>query len=178
MPDYPPLSRMAPTTFGSSRFGDLLANLGRTVGGALMAPGQAYQSQTPMTSEQMVKPAADLAMMTTLGSGAVPAEANTLRAGMARYRQALAEGKITPAEYQGFVDALRGQPPGFADKGAARIELNAAQRQVDKYSDLHQARQQAGRTLDAEESRALSDALERKSKAQQYLTSSQPIDLE
>jgi hypothetical protein len=178
MPDYLPLSQLAPTTFGTSRFGNLLANLGRSAGQAFMAPGQAYQSQTPITTEQMIKPAADIAMMTTLGAGAVPAEANTLRTGMARYQQALKEGQITPQEYQGFVDALRAQPPGFADKTAARIELNAAQRQVDKYSDLHQARQQSGRTLNAEESRAFSDALERKSKAQQYLTSSQPIDIE
>lgn len=46
-----------------------------------MAPGQAYQSTTPISSEEMIKPAFDLAGTTTLGAGAFPAEANTLRSG-------------------------------------------------------------------------------------------------
>jgi len=49
--------------------------------GAVLAPGRALQSTEPITTEQMIKPAADLAGLVTLGAGAVPAGANELRAG-------------------------------------------------------------------------------------------------
>jgi hypothetical protein len=49
----------------------------------MMAPGNALASETPITSEQMIEPAMNLAGAVTLGAGAVPAEANSLRAGMA-----------------------------------------------------------------------------------------------
>jgi hypothetical protein len=46
------------------------------------APGQAYNSKTPIPTDQMIAPATDLAGITTLGAGAMPAEANSLRTGM------------------------------------------------------------------------------------------------
>jgi hypothetical protein len=182
MPDYPPLSQLGgydPTGEANPAVWQLLARLGNRALQGFAAPGRVLASQSPMTSEQMIAPAQ--AMQSLMMGGAPMAERGAVGAfggRLARYQNALKEGQITPQEYQSFVDALRAQPPGFADKAAARVELNAAQRQVDRYSDLHQTRQQTGRTLNAEESRAFSDALERKSKAQQYLTSSQPIDIE
>jgi hypothetical protein len=68
MPDYPPLSQLAPKTFGTSSFGDWLANL---VYRGVTAPGKALASTTPMTSEQMIAPAQD--MMTLMAGGGVPA---------------------------------------------------------------------------------------------------------
>lgn len=66
---------------------------GAGVSGAL-APGRAYNSTEPVTTSQMVGPSLDLASLLTLGAGAVPAEANSLRAG------------IRP--YQSTIDALMG----------------------------------------------------------------------
>src|SRR6185312_13801657 len=63
----------------------ILQHLGSSIGKVFMAPGQALQSTTPMTSEDMIKPAADLAMMTTLGAGAVPQDANALNMGIKAY---------------------------------------------------------------------------------------------
>jgi hypothetical protein len=97
MDQYPPLSQLggAPQTFGTGRFGNLLANLGRSAAGILLAPGQIYQSQTPVTTGQMIKPAADIAMMTTLGAGAVPAEADALRMGMGQIGNRRPKGTTT-----------------------------------------------------------------------------------
>ncbi|HEX5509844.1 MAG TPA: hypothetical protein VFX37_15190 [Pseudolabrys sp.] len=50
-----------------------------------MAPGEAYQSTQPITTEQMIKPAADLAGLVTLGAGAAPAEADALNMGIRAY---------------------------------------------------------------------------------------------
>src|SRR6185312_6054719 len=63
----------------------ILQHLGSSIGKVFMAPGQALQSTTPITSDQMIKPAADLAMATTLGAGAAPAEANALNMGIKAY---------------------------------------------------------------------------------------------
>jgi len=52
---------------------------------AMAAPGNALASTTPITTEQMVKPAADMASMLTLGAGAIPAEANAMRMGIKAY---------------------------------------------------------------------------------------------
>jgi hypothetical protein len=49
------------------------ARMGQSIGSALMAPGHAYQSTTPITTEQMVAPAADLAGLVMGGSYAAPA---------------------------------------------------------------------------------------------------------
>jgi hypothetical protein len=70
MPDYPPLSQLggAPRTFGTSSFGDWLANM---IGQGLTAPGKALASTTPITSEQMIVPARD--MMALMVGGGVPA---------------------------------------------------------------------------------------------------------
>lgn len=43
-------------------------------------PGNAYQSTTPITSDQLIKPAAELVGVTTFGTGAVPIEADALEA--------------------------------------------------------------------------------------------------
>ena len=43
-------------------------------------PGEAYQSATPITSDQLINPAADLAGITTFGAGALPAEADVVDA--------------------------------------------------------------------------------------------------
>ena len=51
----------------------------------LMAPGNAYNSTTPMTSDMMIAPAMNMAGLVTLGAGAVPAGANELRAGIRPY---------------------------------------------------------------------------------------------
>jgi hypothetical protein len=55
------------------------------MGNAAAVPGRAYQSTEPLTSDQMVKPATDLASMVTLGAGAMPAEADALRMGIKAY---------------------------------------------------------------------------------------------
>jgi hypothetical protein len=68
MPDYPPLSQLAPKTFGTSSFGDWLANM---MYRGFTAPGKALASTTPMTSEQMIAPAQD--MMALMAGGGVPA---------------------------------------------------------------------------------------------------------
>jgi hypothetical protein len=73
MPDYPPLSQLAPKTFGTSSFGDWLANM---IGQGLTAPGRVLASPTPMTSEQMIQPAQE--MMVLMGSGAPMAERGAL----------------------------------------------------------------------------------------------------
>jgi hypothetical protein len=51
----------------------------------MAAPGEALASTTPITTEEMIKPAMDLAGLVTLGAGAMPAEANALRAGIKAY---------------------------------------------------------------------------------------------
>lgn len=68
-----------------------------------MIPGQVMQSQTPVTTGDLVKPAFDLAGLVTLGAGATPAEANALRAGL--------PGRKLPANNYGgpvsrYTDAL------------------------------------------------------------------------
>lgn len=52
----------------------------------LMAPGNAYNSTEPMTSDQMIGPAMNLAGLVTLGAGTVPAGANEIRAGIRPYQ--------------------------------------------------------------------------------------------
>lgn len=68
----------------------MASGIGRLIYNGFMAPGQALNSQTPITTDQMIAPAANMAGLVTLGAGAVPAEANTLRAGMA--------GRALPAD--------------------------------------------------------------------------------
>jgi len=57
----------------------------RGVGNALAFPGKVYQSQQPVSTEEMIGPAADIAGLTTLGAGAIPAEADSLRMGIKAY---------------------------------------------------------------------------------------------
>ncbi len=84
MPDqlFPPPNNPAwPSEGVQSRVRGLAAALMNT----LAAPGKALQSTTPIATDEMIKPAADIAMMTTLGAGAIPAEANTARMGIKAY---------------------------------------------------------------------------------------------
>src|SRR6185437_16727922 len=69
----------------SNPVSNVVGGLASGIGKVFMAPGQALQSTTPMTSGDMIKPAADLAMMTTLGAGAVPQEADALNMGIKAY---------------------------------------------------------------------------------------------
>lgn len=78
------------------------ARMAQSAARGFMAPGNALASTEPMTSEQMVGPAADIAGLLTLGAGAVPAQANTLRAGMSRL-------KLSPAEERHFDEMLKPQ---------------------------------------------------------------------
>lgn len=71
-----------PPTMLDKMFGNLVNGSAH----AVLAPGRALNSPVPMTSEEMIKPATDLAMALTLGAGAAPAEANTLRAGIRPYQ--------------------------------------------------------------------------------------------
>lgn len=52
---------------------------------AVATPGRIYNSPVAPTTEELIKPAADMAGFITLGAGAVPAEANALRAGIRPY---------------------------------------------------------------------------------------------
>jgi hypothetical protein len=77
---FPPTdNRQPPATFGTSPFATHFFNALQNI---LAAPGQALQSTTPITSDQMIAPAANLAGLVTLGAGAMPAEVNSLRAGI------------------------------------------------------------------------------------------------
>lgn len=91
-----------PPTFLDKLFGNLVNGTAH----AAMAPGQALNSTTPMTSAQMVKPATDLAMALTMGAGAAPAEANSLRAGVRPYQN-------VPDSLMGF--RKNGPQRGFED---------------------------------------------------------------
>jgi hypothetical protein len=72
---------MSPETFANPAVSQVLGNLGKTAANVFLAPGRALASEQPITSEEMIKPAADTASFMTLGAGAMPAEANALRAG-------------------------------------------------------------------------------------------------
>lgn len=63
----------------------IVGALGKQLLNAAMAPGEAYQSTQPITTDQMIAPAADLAGFVTLGAGAAPAEADALRMGIKAY---------------------------------------------------------------------------------------------
>jgi hypothetical protein len=79
-------------------------------GRAAMIPGQVYNSQVPMTSEQMVGPAADLASFVTLGAGAMPADANALRMGIKAYHG-------SPHDFERFDSSKIGTGEGAQDYG-------------------------------------------------------------
>ena len=82
--EHDPFSEVAPG--GSEASSSMLLKAVRGIGQQLLdlakIPGQAYQSKEPITTAEMIKPATDLAMSTTLGAGAMPAEANALRTGV------------------------------------------------------------------------------------------------
>src|SRR5512139_873784 len=63
------------------------AQMGQTIAEALMAPGNAYKStpDNPVTTEQMVKPAADLAGLVTSGSFVAPAMKDAAGMGIRAY---------------------------------------------------------------------------------------------
>lgn len=76
---------MQPETYANPAASSFLSQIAGALGRAFMAPGQALASTTPITSDQMVAPAMDMAGMATLGAGAAPAGANELRAGIRPY---------------------------------------------------------------------------------------------
>lgn len=106
-PFVPPLAPEA----DNPQLGSLLLRIGGGIGEGLlkaaMAPGEAYQSTTPVTTDEMIAPAASMAGMVTLGAGAVPAEADALRAGMGY--------KLTPVDHDPFA-AHEMDIPGTAKK--------------------------------------------------------------
>ena len=53
--------------------------------GAVLAPGRVLQSTEPVTTEEMIKPAADLAGLVTGGSYAAPAQRGASGAGIRAY---------------------------------------------------------------------------------------------
>jgi hypothetical protein len=85
----------------------------RTALGALMLPGDVYRGNVSMygadgrTNPQVINRSADLASMMTLGSGAIPAEANSLRAGM-KIRDYKGQPIEAPRQF------FRGENPGDA----------------------------------------------------------------
>ena len=81
----PNAAAMQPETYANPAVSSLLSQVGAAVARGFMAPGQALASTTPITSDQMIAPAMDIAGMTTLGAGAVPQEANTLNMGIKAY---------------------------------------------------------------------------------------------
>ena len=97
-------------SYSSPPVASVLSQIAGALGKAFMAPGQALQSTTPITSDQMIKPAADIGMMTTLGAGAIPAEANTLRAGLGLPMDEAS--RLARATEQGYkIDAYKGGQP-------------------------------------------------------------------
>jgi hypothetical protein len=58
-----------------------LLGAGQAAWRGMTVPGAALQSSEPVTSEQLIKPAMDIAGMTTLGAGAMPGE-TSLRMGI------------------------------------------------------------------------------------------------
>lgn len=59
-----------------------LLGAGQATYRGMTAPHDALNSTVPITSDQMIAPAMDIAGMATLGSGMVPGEADALRAGI------------------------------------------------------------------------------------------------
>jgi hypothetical protein len=96
-----------------------------TIGGFLSLPRRAIESaanyqQTGQYDPAPIVEAATLPLGTGVLAG-VPMRAGevALGSGALRYKQALAEGKITPAEYEGFMEAMgaNAEPiAGLADK--------------------------------------------------------------
>jgi len=123
----------------------IIAGLGKTAANAAMAPGNAYKYGG--TVDEMIKPAADLAMMTTLGAGAMPAEADALRMGIRAYHgspydfnkfdlskigmgegaQAYGHGLYfaeNPAVAEQYKRALTGLNPNSLGSGKAQFGVN------------------------------------------------------
>jgi len=62
------------------------ARLAQSAVNGVMAPGRAWASDVPITTDQMIQPAMDMAGLATFGTGAFPATANELRAGIRTYQ--------------------------------------------------------------------------------------------
>jgi hypothetical protein len=71
---------MSPETYANPVVDRLIRNTANT----LAVPGRVYNSPRPVSTEEMVGPAADLAGLVTLGAGAMPAE-DSLRMGIKAY---------------------------------------------------------------------------------------------
>ena len=132
---------------------DILKKTAQPIINAMMAPGQALASTTPITSEQMVAPAVDMAGITTLGAGAMPAEANSLRMGIKAYHgsphdfdafdlskigtgegaQAYGHG-LYFAENEGTAKAYRDALAGKDANAARNARLAELSKEMDKYN--------------------------------------------
>ncbi len=81
-----PSTRPSPPSIFELIGAHMLKSYGSAALDAITAPGRILQSTTPISTEDMIGPALNFAGMLTLGAGAVPAEANALRAGIRPYR--------------------------------------------------------------------------------------------
>ncbi len=140
-----------------------------------------YRPGSGEVSDATIGPILEAAMLPMrAGVSGVPMRAGEVAfgAGPIRYKQALAEGKITPAEYEGFMTALGEQSESawpFPDKAAGRVAKNLADRNISSFWEKQQAWQNGGPAPTAAERAKVMDAFKRKTTAQQYLTTTQPI---
>jgi hypothetical protein len=160
--------------------------IGNMVSGMAHIPERAFQSSEAMRGGYGYEPGPILeAAALPMGTGAmagVPVKAGehvlgagAIRSMMNRYDQALAEGKITPAEHESFKDALWNGNGIFPDKTSGRTELNLTTRLIDKYAKKQQAWQDgSGPALTKAERAEWQAAFMRKQAAQQYLVTTQP----
>jgi len=142
-----------------------------------------YHPGTGQIPDELIGTGLESAML-PMGTGAiagVPVRAgeSVLGSGLiTKYKEALKKGDITQQEYEGFMDALRFKPSGFPDRASARAELNLTRRLIDKYWAKDRAHNyENGPKLSAEERAEWQNAFKRRQAAQQYLESSQPVDL-
>jgi len=154
--DYLPVDKLAQTW---------PARMAESIGSALMAPGRAYQSTEPITTEQMVAPAADLAGLVTLGAYGMPAVQGGAGVGIRAYHGSphdfdkfdmsrIGTGEGAQAYGHGLYFAEN--PAVAADykrKLAYQASLNGADRfdeQALKYVHTHGGLEQARAAVDAE----------------------------
>jgi hypothetical protein len=125
---------------GSPRFGlgdTWPARLAKSLYSAVTLPGDVYQGNVSMygadgrTNPEVINRAADLAGTVTLGAGAMPAEANSLRAGIKRPVQRQLTDEEEAAEFERMLRAPA--PPPGPDIYAG---LNTDEQVADVFSDF------------------------------------------
>lgn len=77
------------------------AQMAKSAWGAFTLPGDVYAGRVDPLSDEAVQRSADLAGMVTLGAGAIPAEANSIRSGMKVYR-----GGYRPHDADDLIDRI------------------------------------------------------------------------